>query len=91
MVELLPQDVPIVLLVLDAHVLPVPGVDDSQVVKETRVRAAAIYILSWHNLKFNFLPLGWKGKTWTDVMCLIVGLRHHEVFPHNIQVSTKTT
>ena len=25
--------------------LPVPGVDDSQVVKETRLRAAAIYII----------------------------------------------
>ena len=42
-VELLPQDVPLVLL--DAHVPPVHGVDDSQVVKETRLRAAAIYII----------------------------------------------
>ena len=30
-VELLPQDVPLVLMVLDAHVLPVNGVDDSRV------------------------------------------------------------
>ena len=43
-VELLPQDVPLVLLVLDAHVLPVHGVDDSQVVNETRLRAARVTV-----------------------------------------------
>ena len=45
-VELLPQDVPLVLLVLDAHVLPVHGVDDSQVVNETRLRAQSQVQLS---------------------------------------------
>ena len=44
-VELLSQDVPLVLLVLDAHGLPVHGINDSQVVNETRLRAAAIYII----------------------------------------------
>ena len=62
MVELLPQDVPIVLLVLDAHVLPVPGVDDSQVVKEKRLRAAVIYIIMVQS-EVQLSATGLEGQT----------------------------
>ena len=42
-------------------------------------------ILSWQNHKFSLLPLGWKGRTCTDVKCLFVGRKHRKVFPHNLQ------